>query len=76
MLLLPADFQLAVFVSLLVVAFGLVLYGVVLEILQGLTGYRMMDGGDMLANSIGVLIGLAVWFSLLPHWFRRIESNF
>lgn len=59
--------------KLIAIALGLILYGVLLEILQGLTGYRMMDGMDMLANSAGVVTGLLVWLTPLPPWFRELE---
>ena len=62
--------------QLLLAALGLILYGVVLEYLQGLTGYRTMDSADMLANSTGVILGLPVWFTALPVWFRSIEGRF
>lgn len=54
---------------------SLIIYGVLLEVLQGFTGYRMMDVKDMLANSAGVLAGLLLRFTLLPEWLRRIESR-
>ncbi len=38
----------------------LVALGVALEFLQGLGGIRNFDPGDMLANTIGVLAGLAL----------------
>lgn len=59
--------------SLLFVAAGLISYGIVLEYLQGLTGYRFMEGYDMLANSAGVIAGLMVRLTAIPGWFRRIE---
>lgn len=36
---------------------GLVALGVCIEILQGLGGYRYFEYADMLANTVGVLIG-------------------
>ena len=38
-------------------ALGLVALGIGLEFVQGWSGYRMFDGLDMLANSVGVLLG-------------------
>lgn len=58
---------------LFLIAVGLILYGVLLEVLQGLTDYRMMDSMDMLANSIGVVAGLLVWLTPVPIWFRGLE---
>jgi VanZ family protein len=59
--------------SLLKVVLGLILFGVVLEFLQGLTGYRTMDVNDMLANSAGVFLGLIVRLTPIPVWFRQLE---
>ena len=59
--------------SLFLVVPGLILFGVVLEFLQGMTGYRSMEALDMLANGTGVMIGLMVRFSPIPVWFRRLE---
>ncbi len=46
--------------QLCLVAGGLIGLGVALEFVQGITGYRTFDVGDMLANSIGVVIGSAL----------------
>jgi len=59
--------------SLVFVVVGLISYGILLEFLQGMTGYRLMETYDMLANSAGVVCGLIVRFSFLPEWFRKIE---
>ncbi len=53
----------------------LLLAGVVLEILQGLMGVRFMEYFDMLANSLGVLLGYAAWRTPLGRGFRRIEAS-
>ena len=42
------------FVALLLIAMG-----IAIEYLQGETGYRMFDYGDMLANATGVMVGWA-----------------
>jgi VanZ family protein len=44
----------------LFVAAGLILLGVLLEILQGGTGYRTFEYTDMAANALGVLLGLTL----------------
>jgi len=36
---------------------GLILMGGVLEVIQGICGYRSMDAYDMLANASGVAVG-------------------
>jgi VanZ family protein len=47
----------------LVIAAGLALMGVALEIAQGFTGYRSFEYADMAANTIGVAIG---WLIATP----------
>jgi glycopeptide antibiotics resistance protein len=59
--------------SLWLVLFGLIAYGLLLEFLQGLTGYRMEDMADALANSLGVITGLCFYFSPLHGILRRRE---
>ncbi len=61
-------------ISLLKVVPGLILFGVVLEFLQGMTGYRYMEVNDMLANSVGVFAGLLVRLTPIPRWFRQLET--
>ncbi len=62
--------------SLLLIFIGLISYGVLLEFLQSLTGYRYMESYDMLANSAGVVCGLLVRFSSVPLWFRQKELQY
>ena len=50
------------------------LYGVLLEYLQGLTGYRMFDPADMLTNAAGAACGLVLGLGPLARGFRRIDS--
>lgn len=52
-------------------ALGFISMGVGLEYLQGMTGYRSFDVFDMLANSLGVLLGLTLAQSKLGRglWF-------
>lgn len=45
--------------SRLLLAVLLVALGVILEYLQGMTGYRTFDYADMLANASGVVVGWA-----------------
>jgi hypothetical protein len=55
-------------------AAGFVALGIVLEIVQGLTGYRTFDVHDMGANTVGVALG---WLSGPPrtgNLFSRIEN--
>lgn len=41
-------------------AFGALILGVGLEVAQYLTGWREFEVGDMIANAIGICLGLAV----------------
>lgn len=59
--------------SLFKVVPGLILFGIVLEFLQGMTGYRYLEVNDMLANSVGVFAGLLVRLTPIPRWFRQLE---
>lgn len=55
---------------------GLILMGGTLEIMQGLTGYRMMSAYDMIANSIGVLLGLVLARTRLSMLLSNVERLF
>lgn len=50
---------------------GLLLMGLSLELLQSLTSTRHMDGFDMLANTLGVLIG---WFIAVLYVNPRFKN--
>lgn len=60
--------------SLWLILFGLVGYGLLLEFLQSLTSYRQGDMADAVANSLGVIVGLAFYFSPLRRILRLIDS--
>lgn len=53
----------------------LIALGLVLEVAQGFTRTRAFDWNDLLADSVGVLVGaaLALWF--LGGWCQRIEQR-
>ncbi|WP_367026605.1 VanZ family protein [Methylococcus sp. ANG] len=48
--------------------------GSVLEVLQGFTGIRTTDPFDIVANSIGVFIGLGLSFTPLASSLRRLDD--
>ncbi len=58
------------------VALALVVLGGGLELLQGLTPTRTPDVLDLEADTIGVLIGLALSMTVLTRWCQRIENLF
>lgn len=55
------------------VALGLLLFGVFIEGAQGLTGYRFASFSDIVANSVGIMIGL-VGFELV-YQFSPFKNN-
>jgi len=55
------------------ILFGLIIYGLLLEFLQGLTSYRSGDLADAVANSLGVMTGLAFYFSPLRRVLRKVD---
>lgn len=61
--------------SLLYVAGGLLIYGVGIEILQGLTAYRSAELADVLANCTGIVLGLMIWKTPAPQILRRFEHS-
>lgn len=46
------------------VILGLFCYGVLIEFLQGMTAYRFASGADVIANSLGLLLGAGVFAGL------------
>ena len=48
--------------------------GIVLEYLQGTTGYRGFEYSDMLINSTGVALGLALAHTPLQNGLRMLEA--
>ena len=58
---------------LLMVYIGLTLYGLLMEYLQGMTGYRMLELADAMANSLGALLGLLVYFTPLKQVLISVD---
>jgi len=56
-------------------AIGLIAYGMLIELLQGLTAYRYPEWGDVIANGIGVLVGALLYFSPLPRLLRFVDAR-
>lgn len=43
---------------------GLIAFGALIEVLQGLSGYRFAEWGDLLSDVIGIALGIFVaWFA-------------
>jgi VanZ family protein len=56
------------------IAAGLVALGIMLEFLQGYTGYRNFDYVDMISNTIGVALGWIAAPPRTPSLLARLES--
>ena len=56
----------------LAAAFGAM--GIVLEVIQGLTGYRQFDYADMAYNFVGIAIGLVLSRSPAQNALHRVEA--
>ncbi len=54
---------------------GFIMMGIVLEFIQGLTGYRSLEYTDMTANTIGVLLGWLLAKTRLSNALSRIENS-
>ncbi len=61
--------------KLFIIGGGLVLLGIVLEFIQGQTGYRTMSLNDIIANCVGVFAGLLISFSPLSRSLQYIEQR-
>lgn len=57
-----------------VLAVALIGLGIGVEFLQGLSGYRMFEVADMLANSFGVLLGFLLVGTPLGRLFVLLET--
>ena len=54
---------------------GLIAYGMLLELLQGQTGYRYAEWGDVAANGTGALVGVTLYFTPLRRLFRFVDNR-
>jgi len=57
------------------IAAVLLILGIGLDLLQGLTETRTFDWYDVAMNSAGVIVGLAASLSLLGGWCQRVEQR-
>ena len=56
------------------IAVGLFAFGLAIEACQRLVAYRTGDVFDMIANAVGILIGLSVAWAGAGGWSLRIEQ--
>lgn len=54
---------------------GLVLYGMLIELLQGLTGYRSAEWGDVIANTLGCALGTLGYLPPLRRFFGAVDAR-
>jgi glycopeptide antibiotics resistance protein len=54
---------------------GLLAYGILLELLQGMTVYRYAEWGDVLANASGTMAGILLYFSPLPRLLNYVDNR-
>ena len=61
--------------QLLLVWLGVCAFGIAIEGLQGMTGYRLAEGADIVANGLGAAVGLAGFFTGLPRLLRVLDAR-
>lgn len=61
--------------ALLLAGLGLVGLGIGIEIAQGFTAYRSSDPADAVANTLGVLLGMATALSPWRNLLLRVEKK-
>lgn len=54
---------------------GLIAYGMLIELLQGMTAHRYAERGDVLANAGGTIAGILLYFSPLPRVLRFVDGK-
>jgi VanZ family protein len=59
----------------IVIAAGLIALGIVLEFLQGYSGYRSFEYADMIANAVGVFLGWIAAPPRTPNVLSSIEKT-
>lgn len=61
-------------VALLWTGLGLLAYGILIELLQSMTSFRFAEWGDVLANLIGISIGLLAYFTPLRRVLATVDA--
>lgn len=59
----------------LTLAVAIIILGIVLEVVQGMGGYRMFEYHDMLANILGVIIALVIIYLKGDRVLYWLEQN-
>jgi VanZ family protein len=58
-----------------IIAVVLLLLGIALDLLQGTTKTRSFEVNDIVADAVGILVGLVLSFWLLEGWCQRLERR-
>ena len=54
---------------------ALIVYGMIIELLQGQTGYRFAEWGDVVANGVGCVMGATLYFTPLRRLFYYADAT-
>ena len=54
---------------------GLIAFGIAMEGLQALTGYRFAEAADVVANTCGVLLGTLFYLTPAPGLLRLVDAR-
>jgi VanZ family protein len=54
---------------------ALIAYGMIIEWLQGKTGYRYAEWGDVIANGVGCCVGATLYFTPLRRLLRYVDAT-
>lgn len=57
------------------IAIGLLAFGVLIELLQGLVSYRLAEWYDLGADAIGIAVGILIAMAGLGGWCLRLEAR-
>ena len=55
------------------IAIGLLAFGAIIELVQGVLSYRTSEWLDLYADGIGIVAGLTIAFLGLGGWSQRVE---
>ena len=55
---------------------GLLCFGVLIELCQLMVSYRSAEWGDLLADAIGVAVGMTIALTLTGGWSQAVERRF
>lgn len=56
------------------IALGLIVFGGIIELLQGASGYRYAEWADVWANSLGVIVAMLVLPKKAHHWLQSLDA--